>query len=296
MESQPVRYAVIDVETTGFARTDRIVEISIVGLDGDGEIVEEYDTLVNPLGNVGATHIHGITSAMISVAPTFEEIAAAVALRLDGVLLVAHNLPFDGRFLQQEFGRVGARFDRGSGFCTYHLTGAKLDAACRRHRVPLESHHRALADARATAQLLKKLLRRTANGIPAAVTGLRHSLIPRTLRRENAGERGVVCRLARNFSRRFRESSDADELRYLDAVDAAFNDQTLTANEASELRALANEIGLDQAQVEAAHRRYLSMLIAGALRDGIVTETEHRLLRRAADAFGLRDAALPEIT
>jgi DNA polymerase-3 subunit epsilon len=273
-----------------------MVEIAVIELNADGDVVDEYDTLVNPMRSVGPSHVHGVTAAMVSAAPTFDEIAAAVAMRIDGAALVAHNLPFDARFLRQEFVRIEAELDPGSGLCTYRLTGAKLASACQQFGVRLEHHHRALADARATACLLKKVLRRTTTRIPAAVRKLRHAFRPRTFRREASDETNVVRRLANTIVRSFRESADADELRYLDAVDRAFNDRTLTMQEASELRVLATELGFDDARVERAHRRYLEMLISAALRDGVVTAAEHRLLRRAADAFGFPAAALPEIS
>jgi len=41
------RFAVIDTETTGLGKTDRILEIGIVLVDGN-EIVQEWETLINP--------------------------------------------------------------------------------------------------------------------------------------------------------------------------------------------------------------------------------------------------------
>ena len=49
MEQTEPRLVVIDCETTGFSRYDRIVEIAVVTLDSRTlEPVDEYDTLVNP--------------------------------------------------------------------------------------------------------------------------------------------------------------------------------------------------------------------------------------------------------
>ena len=48
-------FAVVDLETTGFSPLvgDRIVEIGIVRIAGDGSTVDEYATLINPLREVG---------------------------------------------------------------------------------------------------------------------------------------------------------------------------------------------------------------------------------------------------
>ncbi len=110
---------VVDVETTGFRRSDRVVDVAAVRLHPEtGEIVDEYDTLVQPGRDVGHSSIHGITPSMLELAPAFEEIVGDFARRLHGRVLVAHNLPFDRRFLQREFDRCGVRLDPGAGICT----------------------------------------------------------------------------------------------------------------------------------------------------------------------------------
>jgi hypothetical protein len=112
------RFVVVDVETTGLYNSDRVVEVAAVTLAKGGEIVDEWDTLVNPGRDVGPTHIHGVTASMVSAAPRFEEVAEALAARLDGAVLVAHNLVFDARMLTNEYGRLGAAMDPGRGVCT----------------------------------------------------------------------------------------------------------------------------------------------------------------------------------
>lgn len=160
------RFAVVDVETTGFSRSDRIVEVAVVVLDDQaGSIVAEFATLVNPRRPMGATGVHGITESMVRSAPAFEQIAVTVADHLNGRVLVAHNLAFDQRFLTDEFERAGFVVDPGFGVCTQQLTGERLTVACQRRGITIESHHRALADARAAAALL---MRQATYGGPTA--------------------------------------------------------------------------------------------------------------------------------
>ena len=83
------RFAVVDVETTGVYNSDRIVEVAVVTISPNGRVVDEWDTLVNPLRDVGPTHIHGITASMVTAAPTFDEVSGALAERLNGAVLVA---------------------------------------------------------------------------------------------------------------------------------------------------------------------------------------------------------------
>ena len=44
---------------------------------------------------------------MISAAPTFAEVSAALAERLSRAVLVAHNLTFDSRMLVNDYRRTG---------------------------------------------------------------------------------------------------------------------------------------------------------------------------------------------
>ncbi|MYD32673.1 MAG: 3'-5' exonuclease [Acidimicrobiales bacterium] len=153
------RIVAIDCETTGFGKHDRIVEFAAVEVDIDtGQVVDEIDTLVNPERDVGPVNVHGVTASMVSAAPTFEEVAGALGRRLQGSVLVAHNLAFDARLLGQEFQRLGTAFDPGAGYCTLRATSQKLGLACESFGIAHADQHRALSDARATAQLASLLL------------------------------------------------------------------------------------------------------------------------------------------
>ena len=135
-------FVVIDCETTGLGRHDRIVEIAALTLDPKTwEPVDEYDTLINPERDLGPVGLHGITASMVEAAPVFSEVAAALARRIHNAILVAHNLPFDSRMLAYEFARLGVPFDVGSGLCTYGATGEKLSVACDRLRITLDIQH-----------------------------------------------------------------------------------------------------------------------------------------------------------
>ena len=181
-------WSVIDLETTGFGKTDRVVEIGVVVLDpASGEIVDEFDTLINPGRDIGATAIHGVSASMVEAAPTFEEVAGSLARVIEGNVLVAHNLPFDSRFLLSEFTRAGIDLDPGVGVCTLQMSGERLEVACQRYAIDLTSHHRALADARATGELLMAI-DATLRGTPAGFAASVAPGMPRTLRRESVSD------------------------------------------------------------------------------------------------------------
>lgn len=66
----PQGYAVVDVETTGLARDDRIISAAVYRLDAHGEVEDHWYTLVNPERDPGPVWIHGLTSDVLEGAPS----------------------------------------------------------------------------------------------------------------------------------------------------------------------------------------------------------------------------------
>ncbi len=290
------RFLVVDVETTGVYNSDRIVEVAAVTLSTSGEVVDEWDTLVNPGRDVGPTHIHGVTASMVSAAPSFDEVAEALAIRVEGAVLVAHNLVFDARMLTNEYARLGAVLDPGRGVCTLSQCGQSLEDACATYRVELHHHHRALADARATAHLLTAARCRVDEALPARIESLSSPACPRTLRRDAVVADVSVSMpyLARIAARSHHRAERGPSLIYLDMLDWALDDLAVSPEEWSELSALAESLGMTNADIYSAHRRYLRELVAAAGRDGKITEQEHALLIRAVEALHLDPSLLDE--
>ena len=95
------RYAVIDVETTGFdPRVDRVVEMACEIVEGDA-ILETWSTLVDPERPIPAyaTRVHGITDRDVAGAPNFAFAQWHLGERCWGATVVAHNASFDLGFL-----------------------------------------------------------------------------------------------------------------------------------------------------------------------------------------------------
>lgn len=164
-----LRYAVVDVETTGGSpeRGGRIVEVGVVEVH-QGRVVDEYGSLVNPGIPMPrwVSRLTGITDQMVATAPPFEEVCDAVRRRLEGRVFVAHNVPFDWGFLAAEMRRARSLLPSGPRLCTIRLTRRALPGLQRRgldslahyYSVPIRDRHRALGDARATAVVLLRLL------------------------------------------------------------------------------------------------------------------------------------------
>jgi DNA polymerase-3 subunit epsilon len=168
-------YAVVDCETTGGSpgRGHRITEIAVVRVDRAGAILDRFSSLVNPFRPIprGITRITNISEEMVVDAPSFVEIAPRVQEVLAGAVFVAHNAPFDLRFVEWEMRRGDFGPPKGKVLCTARLArkvmtemrSRSLDALIHRWGIPCEPRHRAYPDARATVDVLVRLLDRAAD-------------------------------------------------------------------------------------------------------------------------------------
>ena len=106
-------YVIFDLEPTGISPNyDEVIEISALKVKG-GEVVDEFNTLVNPGRKIpfGATKVNGITNAMVAEAPAFSHVLAEFLDFAEGLVLVGHNIArFDMKFIwrdaEQYFGEI----------------------------------------------------------------------------------------------------------------------------------------------------------------------------------------------
>lgn len=163
-------YAVIDIETSGGrAQIDRITEIAIYIHDGN-KIVDEFSTLINPETFIPPfiTRLTGINNEMVANAPKFYEVAKKIVLMTEGRLFIAHNAPFDYRFIQEEFKRLGYNYQRQT-MCTVRMSrkiipgmgSYSLGNLCQNLGITINNRHRAAGDALATTKLLELLIEKT---------------------------------------------------------------------------------------------------------------------------------------
>ena len=289
-------FVVVDLETTGFGKNDRIIEVAAVVLHGETlDVIDQFDTLLNPVRDIGATDIHGITASMVEFAPTFEEISVALSNVLDGKVLVAHNISFESRFLEQEFERIDGEFDLGLGICTLKLSGEKLATACSRRGIQSTKAHRALSDARATAELLTHLIDDVDWVEPIAISGLTGIWKTNTVRRD-AFPAEIKIPISKN-KRDIRFSTSAGNLiSYLDVLDTYLDDLILSPEELEALSIFAGDLGISSEKIFELHEYYLQSVINSANRDGRITEFEHEVMVKIADALGLPLANIPKIS
>lgn len=285
-------FAVTDVETTGLYPTDRVVEIGIILIDSNGTVVDEWDTLLNPERDVGRVDEHDITATMVSAAPTFEDVRWAVAERIDGAVLVAHNLDFVERMLGGEFDRSEGNWHPGVGVSTLQTAPGKLAQVCAEHGIKIENPHRALCRARAIAELLTRTaLASDLDPIPTTVDKAPRR-ISRTLRREAfpeaSGTRSTDSSVAEWSLSIDHSRYPRDDVGYIDLLDRALDDLWLSAEEMVELTTLAQLAGISPDRLPALHKMYVADLYEAALRDGVINDDEFRQLDAVSQALGFQ--------
>jgi DNA polymerase-3 subunit epsilon len=169
---------VVDVETTGLIPAESVlIEIGAVRLSA-GRLTGEFFSLVNPAGPIppDITELTGITDAMVSPAPPPADALRAFLAFARGAVLVAHNAPFDLGFLTGACRAAGLDWPRAAVLDTAVLArlllgsdqvpDCKLATLAAYFAAATEPCHRALADARATADVLLGLLGAAAAAAP----------------------------------------------------------------------------------------------------------------------------------
>ena len=157
-----------DLETTGInVATDRIVEIAYLKIFPNGN--EESKVIrVNPGMPIPAesTAIHGISDEDVKNEPKFNELAQTFANTFEGCDFAGYNSnKFDIPLLAEEFLRADVDFDlKKRKFIDvqvifYKMEQRTLSAAYKFYcKKDLENAHSALADTKATYEILKSQL------------------------------------------------------------------------------------------------------------------------------------------
>ncbi|MFT4085291.1 MAG: DEDD exonuclease domain-containing protein [Nocardioides sp.] len=168
-----VTFCVVDLETTGGSAEGgaMITEIGAVKVRA-GEILGEFQTLVNPCGQIPAfiAVLTGISDRMVADAPRIEQALPAFLEFAQGCVLVAHNAPFDVGFLKFFAAQQERPWPPFEVLDTAKLArrvitrddapNCKLSSLAKTFGATTTPNHRALADARATVDVLHGLMER----------------------------------------------------------------------------------------------------------------------------------------
>ena len=174
-------FAVIDLETSGLrSDTDSTLQVAIVFQDFEGRRLGEWSTYVRPprrwRSSLGPVEIHGITRRRVVLAPSLTRAMATVSELTRGLIIVAHNAPFDLGFLRVASERTSIPLAHAGVVCTLQLSrqlgergqaNHKLVSLCDEFGVDPGRAHHALHDARAAGAVLPHLLERLGVTSPA---------------------------------------------------------------------------------------------------------------------------------
>ncbi|GGH72048.1 ATP-dependent helicase DinG [Saccharibacillus endophyticus] len=158
-----MKFAVLDFETTGTQASDAIIQIGLSVIDHDLQIVETYQSLVNPGVPLPPfiAELTGIREEQLGEAPGLDEAIIGMIPLLDDAVLIGHNVAFDFGFLQRALDQTGYLPFTGRILDTIDLlrilypsiTSYQLGAVASQFGVPHERPHQADSDALATAHV-----------------------------------------------------------------------------------------------------------------------------------------------
>lgn len=175
--------AFIDLETTGLdPDKHEIIELGCVvvrqipraGRGADLEVLSEFETKVKPerleVAEPEALRVNGYNDADWLFAASLDQALKAMNEKIDGAIMISHNITFDWSFLRNAFLKTKVPYRMSSvrldlmsmAFAKlYHQEEVQrfnLRFLCEYFGIKNEQAHTALSDIRASLQVYKKLL------------------------------------------------------------------------------------------------------------------------------------------
>ncbi|MBB6630199.1 PolC-type DNA polymerase III [Clostridium algidicarnis] len=158
-------FVVFDLETTGFSsKNDSIIEIGAVKIK-EGKIIDRFSEFVNPKRIIPSkiVELTSITDDMVRDSDYIEDVLPRFMNFAGDAVLVAHNAPFDISFIRKNCGDMNIKLNNSvldtiplARFLYPELKRYKLNVVAKHLGISLDNHHRAIDDAKATADILIK--------------------------------------------------------------------------------------------------------------------------------------------
>ena len=132
-----------------------------------GEVTDRYSVFVNPGRPIPLriTELTSIDDAMVAGADSIEKILPEFLEFCEGCSLVAHNAEFDVSFIEANAERMGYSCDftvldtvQMARLLMPGLNRFKLNTVCKHLGIKQEHHHRAVDDARVTAEVFLRFV------------------------------------------------------------------------------------------------------------------------------------------
>jgi DNA polymerase-3 subunit epsilon len=102
-------FVLIDTESSGLAKTDEVIELSVV--DTYGNIL--YESTFRPTAEINpmASKVNGFTNKSLIDAPLFKDEWCKIEAAIDNRPIMCHNIGFDKRIIKQTCERYGISAD-----------------------------------------------------------------------------------------------------------------------------------------------------------------------------------------
>lgn len=159
-------YVALDLETSGLNPSDdKIIEIGMIKVI-DGEITEQYSTLINPQEKLPQriTQLTGITDEMVADKPLISGVITDIAAFIGELPLLGHNIIFDYSFLKKAcvnnnivFEKMGIDTLKIARRLLPEVEHKNLDYLCEHFHINPGNSHRALDDAMSAHSLYLKM-------------------------------------------------------------------------------------------------------------------------------------------
>ncbi len=161
-------FAAIDFETANMISSS-VCSVGVV-IVRQGKVTDKIYSLIRPrpcFFTYWTTMVHGLTAEDVKDAPSFPEVWALIAPKIEGLPLVAHNSSFDERCLKGAFEEYKMEYPDYRFYCTFRTSQRELKGMLPNYQLQtvaeycgydLKKHHHALADAEACAAIALKLL------------------------------------------------------------------------------------------------------------------------------------------
>lgn len=166
-------FVAFDVETTGFSPvSDAIIEIGAARFV-KGVVAETFNLLIDPRRPIPpeATRVHGITNAMVKGQQALESALEQFTEFCGSAVLLAHNAPFDVKFISAAGMAEHTPLPPGMVLDTLSISkqtlpdlfNYKLESLVKHFSIPQEGFHRASQDATCCGSVFVQLLKAMKN-------------------------------------------------------------------------------------------------------------------------------------
>jgi DNA polymerase-3 subunit epsilon len=156
------RYVILDTETTGLNKSDEIIQLAVIDLDGNTLLNESIRPTKKKRIAADAVAIHGLTMEVLSSCETFAELARPLERAIGKKTIITYNAEFDMRMYVQSYRLAGGFLPRGNWECAMLMYAQYVGEWNDYHhnyrwqKLPGGSHS-ALGDCLATLEVLRTM-------------------------------------------------------------------------------------------------------------------------------------------